>query len=83
MRLMQPVGFVKNILENIFDLIWKRKKFYDREIFPGTSDEDIRVYAGNLYHKLLFGNLIHPPTIIFRSEVLKKVLSLKADSPTS
>jgi len=59
------------------------KKFYDREVFSGISDEGIRVYAGNLYHKLLFGNLIHPPTIMFRSDVLKKVLPLKADLPTS
>src|SRR3982751_559792 len=45
----------------------------DRGAWPGLAEPlSVTVRRGDVYRELAFGNFVHPPTVMFRKQVLEK-----------
>ena len=47
------------------------------------NNKTFRIYSDNILSELVFGNFIHPPTVMFRSELLPLVGTLNEDISSS
>jgi glycosyltransferase involved in cell wall biosynthesis len=52
------------------------------KIHSSHSLNDIRVFFGDGRYHLIFGNFIHPPTVMFRMEAIKKTGNLRSNIQT-
>jgi glycosyltransferase involved in cell wall biosynthesis len=57
----------KNDLYNVYE--WSVLLDYEEEIH-GRAKQSVNVYVGNIYEKMIWGNLIHTSTIVFKRELV-------------
>lgn len=59
-----------------FDDIYNEKNILSKhniEKLENKNTKDITVYSGDIYNSLIWGNIIHPPTVMFRRSISEQL----------
>jgi len=69
------------------DKIYQKKECFPVEIDPSKLKQNftsfVSIYSGMVYKRLVWGNFIHPPTVMLRTSVVRATAKLDESIPTA